>query len=229
MITNMKSYKYDTHVHTKEGSACANIRGSEQARIYKELGYEGIIITDHFYNGNTAVSRKLPWEQWVAGFLKGYEEAHREGKKIGLSVFFGWEETIQGRDFLIYGLNKEWLLHNRDILGMSLSEHYRKIKKDGGFIVHAHPFRKCQFLDDIEPTPEYEDAVEAVNGGNKEPIYNKLAQEYARIWSKPVTGGSDAHHKKDRHIGIVVNSPIKTIKDYQEAVMGGNIAEILDF
>lgn len=224
----MKTYKYDTHVHTKEGSACADISGSKQARLYKELGYEGIIITDHFYNGNTAVSRKLPWEQWVNGFMKGYEEAYEEGKRIGLSVFFGWEESIKGMDFLIYGLNKDWLLKNRDILGMDIAEHYNKIKNDGGFIVHAHPFRKRYLLEDVRPTPEFEDAVEIINGGNREAIYNKLAGEYAMQWNKPVTGGSDAHHKKDRHIGIVLDSPISNIKGYCDVVREGKITKILD-
>jgi len=224
----MKTYKYDTHVHTKEGSACADISGSKQARLYKELGYEGIIITDHFYNGNTAVSRKLPWEQWVNGFMKGYEEAYEEGKRIGLSVFFGWEESINGMDFLIYGLNKDWLLKNRDILGMDIAEHYNKIKDDGGFIVHAHPFRKRYLLEDVRPTPEFEDAVEIINGGNREAIYNKLAGEYAMQWNKPVTGGSDAHHKKDRHIGIVLDSPINNIKGYCDVVREGKITKILD-
>lgn len=224
----MKTYKYDTHVHTKEGSACADISGSRQARLYKELGYDGIIITDHFYNGNTAVSRKLPWEQWVNGFMKGYEEAYEEGKRIGISVFFGWEESIKGMDFLIYGLNKDWLLKNRDILGMDISEHYNKIKNDGGFIVHAHPFRKRYLLEDVRPTPEFEDAVEINNGGNREAIYNKLAGEYAMQWHKPVTGGSDAHHKKDRHIGIVLDSPINNIKEYCDVVREGKITKILD-
>lgn len=225
----MKTYKYDTHVHTREGSACADISGRQQARLYKQLGYDGIIITNHFYNGNTAVSRKLSWEQWVEGFVKGYEEAYQEGKEIGLSVFFGWEESIKGMDFLIYGLDKEWLLHNRDILRMSLEEHYRKINEDGGFIVHAHPFRNRFHLADLKPVPDLADAVEIINGGNKDRLYNELALEYAKTWNKPVTGGSDSHHKKDRHVGITVTSPMESVKDYQNIVMEGRVAEILSY
>ena len=47
-------YKYETHLHTCEASACASAKGEEQARRYKELGYDGIIVTDHFFNGNTS-------------------------------------------------------------------------------------------------------------------------------------------------------------------------------
>ena len=39
---------YETHLHTSEASACSIITGAEQARTYKEAGYSGIIVTDHF-------------------------------------------------------------------------------------------------------------------------------------------------------------------------------------
>lgn len=225
----MKLYKYDTHVHTREGSACADISGKQQARLYRELGYDGIIITDHFYNGNTAISRKLPWEQWVEGLYKGYKEAAEEGKKIGLEVFFGWEESIKGMDFLIYGLDREWLLHNRDILYLDLPEHYQRIKESGGFTVHAHPYRNRRQLSDLKQVPELADAVEVMNGGNKEGLFNSLAAEYAEKWNKPVTGGSDSHHKKDRHGGIMVYKPLSAIEDYIRAVTEGELAEVISF
>lgn len=225
----MDKFKYDTHIHTSEGSACANFSGKQQARLYKEMGYDGIFITDHFYNGNTAVSRKLNWEQWVDGFVKGYEEAKKEGTKSGLSVFFGWEETINGMDFLIYGLDREWLLENRDILGLSLEDHYRKVHEAGGFIVHAHPFRNCYHLSDKRPVSEWEDAVEIMNGGNKDPMFNNLAAEYARKWNKPVTGGSDSHHRNDRHGGIITRKPINSVKDFIDMVIERNNLEVLSF
>lgn len=225
----MSLYKYDTHIHTSEGSACADFGGKEQARLYKELGYDGIIITDHFYNGNTAVSRELPWEEWVEGFCKGYEEALKEGGKIGLSVFFGWEETIEEMDFLVYGLDKEWLTRNESILYMDLPKHYRRIKESGGYIIHAHPYRKREHPDDLKAVPEFADAIEIVNGANGKEIYNQMAMEYAAKWKKPVTGGSDAHHKNDRHGGIKVGKPLSCIRDYIEAVEKREIEEIISF
>ena len=58
-------YWYDPHVHTSEGSACATDSGAQMARAYAAHGYTGIVITDHFFYGNTAVDRTLPWEAWV--------------------------------------------------------------------------------------------------------------------------------------------------------------------
>ena len=80
----MNQYKYETHLHTVQGSACGWLTGAEMARIFKNGGYTGIVITDHFFGGNTAIDRSLPWEQWVEQFCKGYESAKAEGDRIGL-------------------------------------------------------------------------------------------------------------------------------------------------
>ena len=55
-------FRYETHLHTAEGSACASASGAEQARRYKAIGYDGIIVTDHFFNGNCAVTNFDSWE-----------------------------------------------------------------------------------------------------------------------------------------------------------------------
>ena len=47
-------YLYETHMHTSEASACAGSTGAQMARAYKEAGYTGIIVTDHFFYGNTS-------------------------------------------------------------------------------------------------------------------------------------------------------------------------------
>ena len=70
-------FKYETHMHTAETSACASATGKEQADRYKELGYDGIIITDHFLNGNCHQEIKDcdDWEKKVDMFMSGYEAA----------------------------------------------------------------------------------------------------------------------------------------------------------
>ncbi len=214
----MDLYKYDTHVHTSESSACATINGADQAKLYKKLGYSGIIITDHFFNGNTAIPRNLPWEEWVERFVLGYEHALETGKKIGLSVFFGWEESFRGTDFLVYGLDKEWLLKNPEILNWDISELYGRIHAEGGFLVHAHPFRQADYISKIRLYPEYEDAIEIINGSHTNPEYNQKAIDYAKVQNKPVTGGSDAHHAWSEHVGMVFQQELKNIRDYIEGV-----------
>ena len=52
------------------------------ARAYQKAGYAGIVVTDHFFYGNTAADRSLPWKDWVEQFCKGYEHAKEHGLPI---------------------------------------------------------------------------------------------------------------------------------------------------
>lgn len=73
------SYLYEVHLHTNAASACARSAGSEYISYYKNLGYDGIIVTDHFFNGNCCVPKDLPWDERVDIFCSGYEDARAEG------------------------------------------------------------------------------------------------------------------------------------------------------
>jgi len=215
-------YKYETHLHTSESSACGRLSGATQARIYKELGYSGIIVTDHFFGGNTAVKRNLPWKESVDRFVRGYENAKKEGDRIGLSVFFGFEESFSGTDFLVYGLEKEWLYENPDILHWNVKEYYENVHKGGGIFVHAHPFREACYINEIRLYNEYENAIEIVNRSHKDPLYNEKAKEYAILYNKAVTEGSDAHKIDDIHGGMLFDHELVDSKDFIASVMNKN-------
>ncbi len=87
-----RKYIYETHMHTSQSSLCGRTPGREYIQRYIDEGYAGIIMTDHFYRGNCAVDRTLPWRDFVRAFMAGYEDARIEGEKRGFPVFFGWEE-----------------------------------------------------------------------------------------------------------------------------------------
>lgn len=55
-------FKIDTHVHTAETSACAKTMAREAVQLYKESGYQGIIITDHYYEYYFETSVERTWE-----------------------------------------------------------------------------------------------------------------------------------------------------------------------
>ena len=44
-------YLLETHFHTKETSPCAQVSAAESVPAYREKGYSGIVVTDH-YRGN---------------------------------------------------------------------------------------------------------------------------------------------------------------------------------
>ena len=225
------SFLYETHLHTVFSSACANSKGSEYIRLYKELGYSGIVVTDHFYHGNTAVPRGLPWKEWVKQFCKGYEEAKNEGDKQGFEVFFGWEETFDGcDDYLVYGLDKEWLLEHPEAKNWTRGQQFHTVKDAGGCVVQAHPFRQHSYISKIILSTGCVDAVEVANATNFEQSYDGLAMRYAQNLGLPYTAGSDTHDARqvyaDSVFGVYVQKKMKTIQDYVKAICTKNIAGI---
>jgi hypothetical protein len=199
--------------------------------LYRELGYSGIIVTDHFYHGNTSVSHELPWDEWVKQFCKGYEEAKNEGDKQGFDVFFGWEETFEGcDDYLVYGLDKEWLLEHPEVKNWTRGQQYRTVKASGGCVIQAHPFRQHSYISKIILSTGCVDAVEVANATNFEQSYDALAMRYAHNLGLPYTAGSDTHDARqvyaDSVFGIYVQKKMNTIHDYVKAICTKNITGI---
>lgn len=221
------AYKYETHMHTKEGSACASSTGAEMARAHKQAGYTGIFVTDHFFNGNSAVPREFPWKERVERFCLGYEHAREEGEKIGLQVFFGFEYAYHGAEFLVYNLDKAWLLAHEDIDLGSPRRNLAQMHADGAIIIQAHPFRERDYIDHIQLFPRDIDGVEAINAahlGEEGKRMNARAFAYAEMFDLPVTAGSDSH-SADRLFGGGVELPEKLScpADYLRALRAGAV------
>lgn len=225
------AYLYETHLHTAGVSRCAISRGSDYIAGYKEMGYSGIIVTDHFYHGNSALSKKLPWEEWVNRFYQGYEDAKEEGERRDFDVFFGWEETFDGcDDYLVYGLGKDWLLDHPEIRDWTRGEQYRAVKEAGGCVVQAHPFRQRFYIPKIVLSTGCVDAVEAVNGGHEDVSLDALAYRYANKLGLPVTGGTDIHDAQSVYygeiFGVYLEEKLNSIDDYVKAVCNNKISGI---
>lgn len=229
-------YLYETHMHTAESSACAHNTGAEMARAYQKAGYAGIIVTDHFFYGNTAVNRKLPWSDWVNRFCLGYEHAKEEGERIGLQVLFGWESGYRGTEFLVYGLDKQWLLEHPEICDATIEEQYRLVHEGGGIVSQAHPFREEPYIPEIRLFPEYVDAVEGVNATHTSPYsnahksdkFNRRAIAYAKEHNLPLTGGSDQHTTVMIGGGMVFSRKLNDIHDFCKAVVEKEAVSILE-
>ena len=120
-------YRYETHLHTYPVSRCGKAAPEEAVEYYKELGYDGIFITNHFLDGNINIDRALtyeemPYKERIEFLFSDYARAKARGDEIGLKVFWGVEISYRGTDFLIYGLDKEWFLANPQIMDMKKSE-----------------------------------------------------------------------------------------------------------
>ena len=219
-------FKYETHLHTKSGSACATASGREQALAYYRAGYTGIIITDHFFRGNTCIPKNLSWEERIQHFCNGYEQAKNTGDEIGLQVFFGWEETYDGQDFLIYGLDKQWLLNHPEMEHWTIREQFEAVDNAGGLVVHAHPFRDRPYIPKIRLYPKLVHAVEVYNACNYEEE-NRQAYIYAKKYNLPMTAGGDSHHLPIVCSGIETDTKFQNIHDYITAIESGQEKRLL--
>ncbi|MBE6837840.1 MAG: histidinol-phosphatase [Ruminococcus sp.] len=220
-------YFYEMHLHTSEGSECGGSGGAEQALYYKSLGYDGIFVTDHFFNGNSRINFTMPDESWgnkIEAFCKGYENAKKKGDEIGLSVFFGFEYAFHGTEWLIYGLSKEWLLENPHIMEMSPREFLEYVKKCGGFVIQAHPFREASYIDTIRILPHHIDGMEILNTKNTDRA-NAVAELFTSLNEIPVTCGSDCHHDKDGNLcAMGCEHKINSVSEFFERLENGELS-----
>lgn len=207
-------YKYETHLHTSATSACSYSSPKEQIITIYNAGYTGAVVTDHFMNGNSLVDKRLPWVKQVDAFAKGYYLAKEAAEHLDFDVFFAFEYSYSGTDFLVYGISPEQLKSEPGLLKLSVTDFFDWTHENNGFIIHAHPFRHEFYIPKIRLYTDYIDAVEVVNEGNKNHQYNINAFDYAIENSFPMTKGSDLHDSsKFKDGGIAVHKRANTIQD----------------
>ena len=72
-------YLYETHLHTYPGSRCARVTVRENLELYKELGYDGVFVTNHFLDApGFNFSKDATYEEQIECFFRDYEEAVKE-------------------------------------------------------------------------------------------------------------------------------------------------------
>ncbi len=217
-------YKFEIHLHTNNCSACAISSPKKMIEAAAEKGYSGIIVTNHFYHGNTSVNRNLPWRDFMNAYVDDYLELKAEGEKYGINVFFGIEEGFAvGKEMLIYGVEPEYFLEHPEFIMMSAREKTDFVHECGGVCVCAHPFRDRDYIPDPEnePDPDLFDGIEGFNYCNK-PEENEKAFIYALNNKKFITSGSDTHDNKNfGNAGIVFEAPVTDYKTFIEKLKKG--------
>ncbi len=188
-------YKYELHLHTAEGSACGKSPAAEMVDFYIKQGYSGVVITDHFYHGNTRPSRDPAWKDYITEYAKGYENAKKAAMGEDFDVFFGVEEKGAGWDeYIVLGLSPEWYAKHEDLREMRGLPFLNTVRAAGGFVIQVHPYRERAYMLDktIWLNPNV-DAIEVRNCGNL-PEFDRNAYEYSKTLDLPITGGSDNHN-----------------------------------
>lgn len=215
-------YKYETHLHTYPVSRCARKNIEENLKFYKELGYDGIFITNHFLDGNINIEPDKSYEEKINFYFSDYEQALSISPKIGIKVFLGVELTFEGTDFLIYGLDKDWYLSHPEIMTMSKTDELKLMMDNGALVIQAHPFREAGYINHIRLFPRSVHGVEVINAGRTE-LENKMAAVYAENYSLLQVAGTDNHIGNDQKLlaGVYTDTPINTVDEFIALVKEG--------
>ena len=217
-------FYYELHSHTNAASLCSIVEPEEYIQFYLNKGYSGMVITDHFYYGNTAVNRRLPWDVFVDEFCEGFNRAKREGDKHGFTVLFGFEQKFtDGTDeYIVLGIGPEWLKAHPEIRDMKRAPFFRTIRNAGGFVIQAHPFRERYYISDIRLSLDRVDAVEVLNLGDDD-VISRRSYEYAKNLGLPMTGGTDVHSIEGRDVvgGVALEREIQTIEELIDEIKSG--------
>ncbi len=219
---NNTVYKYETHLHTSPVSKCAYADVRENLEFYKELGYDGVFITNHFLDGNIGIDADVPYEEKIRFYFSDYEKALDISGEIGIKVFLGVELSYKGTDFLIYGLDKEWYLKNPQIMDMKKSEELKFMMDSGALVIQAHPYREAGYIDHIRLFPQCVHGVEVINA-NRTDLANDMAKHYANSYNMLKTAGTDNHigKRQSKLAGMSFDHPLKDEYDFIESIKNG--------
>lgn len=199
-------YRIELHAHTKPESACSEIEPEVLAETYKDLGYHGVCVTNHFmghdqYKDGDYMDGETK-EEKLEFYLGGYKKAKEHGDEIGIKVYLGLEIRFareSENDYLIYGVDDEITALCYDYLEKDLECFRKNVSLPKSVFIQAHPFRKGIKLMD----PDLLDGVETFN---MHPGHNgqiAVACRYAKENGFKIrTAGGDYHHKNRGHEGV---------------------------
>lgn len=187
---------FDTHIHTNL-SSCSILDVHEVIRIASNVGLDGVCITDH-------------------QTMDVHHQISEGMQPDGIIVVIGMEYETPDGDFLVFGPYEDLAP------GMDAQKLLTHVKKSGGAVIAAHPFRTGRHVSEHIIHDGLCRTVEAVNGRNSD-IENLKVRKWQDLYQITTTGGSDAH--SDLEIGKIVTRffhPIHTRQDFIQAINAGN-------
>ncbi len=218
-------YKYELHCHTKETSLCGQVPAAEIVKMYKEAGYSGIVIADHYSPMTFKPSRVWRPQTDIDFYLKGYKEALKYADE-NFTVLLGMEIRYYAtaNDYLVYGVTEEFLRNNGNLMKFYPKKFYQLAKANNMIVVQAHPFRNSLM---IRTNPEYLDGAE-VHNGKADLEANLKAAKWVDDSNMAIrVSGSDFHRPNNLATGgIITDEPIKTNDDLLRILRSGDFEMI---
>lgn len=196
----MQQYKYriEMHAHTAPVSPCSQVTPEEMAQTYAQLGYDAVVITNHFIY---ELLNDLPKEEAVERYMKGYEDTRRAAEQYGLHVLLGAEIrfTENINDYLIYGADSDLLKTVYDYLPQGIEALRKTNLLENSVFIQAHPFRDG--MERVDPS-----LLDGIEVFNVHPGHNSRIAMAARYAAENgmslTTAGTDFHHPGRGHEGL---------------------------
>ena len=211
-------YKYELHCHTGCTSRCGRVEPERIVELYKNVGYSGIVVTDH-YSPMTFTPNWSPQKQ-VDFYLNGYRRMKKAAGE-DFTVLLGMElrHYATANDYLIYGITEEFIQGAGNLM-MKGADKMREFCDENGFLLfQAHPFRNGMHI----VNPEYLDGVEIYNACVRHNSRNAIAEKWAKLHKLRGSAGSDFHRAEDvARGGILTDKKIETNADLLEVLKSGS-------
>lgn len=182
-------YKLEIHAHTSPVSPCSELAPDVLISMLKAEGYDGVVITNHFWSGG----RFMKTEDPVGTYLADFYAAKEAGAKQGMTVLLGAEIRFNENhnDYLIFGADEPFLREAVKHFDMTSEEFYSAFRSEERIFLQAHPMRDGMVL----KAPDSMDAIEAMNMHPHHNSRPSATTKYAREARIPVlTVGTDLHH-----------------------------------
>ncbi len=206
----------DLHAHTKGVSHCCRIEAEDNIILAREVGFDGLAITNHYvstyYDNST-------YDEWIEKYIAEWELCRRLGEKHGLRIFCGVEVTMDydpRLHMLIYGTDAEFLRKYPHLGSRPLSELHGICREAGCPLIQAHPYRGGTTVQDVR----YLDGVEV----NCHPLYKNSFREDVIAVAKQnglaLTSGCDYHKDTYRATGgSLLPDSIVTDRDLADYIL----------
>ncbi|MEE1314828.1 MAG: PHP domain-containing protein [Faecalimonas sp.] len=217
---NFSNYKYKTelHLHTSPASPCSEIPPELAVKLYAELGYDAIVVTNHFFPEMPYVDNK---QRCIDAFIANYKETVAAGEKYGLTAIFGCEfrVTENENDYLLFGIDENDLDMLYDCMPLDIGSFSKEFRREDRLLIQAHPFRNRM----TQVPPEYLDGIETFNIHPNHNSRVALASKYAKEHHLIPTVGTDFHHPGHQGLSaLLTETELKTSKDIVDVLRSGN-------
>ena len=182
----------DTHLHTAEYSPDSFLPIAEAVARAREMGIDGLCVTDHDSRGARNVI-----DRWR--------------RELDFPLFLGCEVLTADGDVVCFGLDEP-----PAPASVSAAELVRRLHDLGGCAVAAHPFRNNnRGMEGMISTLAGLDGVECFNGST-DPAANLHALELAEKAGRALLGAADAHRRE--RVGLFVTEFEGTLRDERDLI-----------